>query len=174
MLGFVPRIVLASLIGYLAGQFLNAYVLVRLKQRFGEGRMWVRLVSSTVVGEFADTALFCFIAFAGSGIFPTWGSLISYTVVGYLYKVAIEIVFLPVTYAVIGWVKRREPSYTAGAGRELRVVVADADYTAASALLASGRATLHPGEGDADVAAPGSGVRVRLLPGDGDPAHPTP
>ena len=47
--------------------------------------MAARLIGSTVVGEFADTALFCVIAFAG--VFPTWGSLISYTVTGYLYKV---------------------------------------------------------------------------------------
>ena len=134
VLGFVPRIVIASLCGYLAGQFLNAYVLVKIKERFGERRMWVRLVSSTVVGEFADTALFCFLAFAGSGIFPTWGSLISYTVVGYLYKVAVEVIFLPVTYAVIKSIKKREPGYgsaptaaTRGV-RQLRLVVAVDDY----------------------------------------------
>src|SRR3954451_8324052 len=65
VLGFVPRIVLASLAGYLAGQFLNAYVLVKIKNRTNERKMWMRLVGSTVVGEFADTALFCFIAFVG-------------------------------------------------------------------------------------------------------------
>ena len=69
VLGFVPRIVLASLVGYLAGQFLNAYVLVKLKERTRERGLAARLVTSTVVGEFADTALFCFIAFAG--VFPT-------------------------------------------------------------------------------------------------------
>src|SRR3712207_2305987 len=68
VLGFVPRIVLASLIGYLAGQFLNAYLLVRLKQRTAERRLVGRLVTSTVAGEFADTALFCLIAFVG--VFP--------------------------------------------------------------------------------------------------------
>ena len=89
MLGFVPRIVLASLVGYLAGQFLNAYVLVRLKDRFAGRGLVGRLVGSTVVGELADTVLFCLIAFAG--VFPTWGSLIGYTVTGYLYKVAVEV-----------------------------------------------------------------------------------
>ena len=111
VLGFVPRIVLASLCGYLAGQFLNAWVVVAIKRRTAERRLWARLVGSTVVGELADTALFCFIAFVG--VFPTWTSLLSYTVVGYLYKVAVEVVFLPVTYAVIGAIKAREPSYTA-------------------------------------------------------------
>ena len=95
VLGFVPRIVLASLAGYLAGQFLNAYVLVRLKDRYAERRLAGRLVGSTVVGELADTVLFCVIAFAG--VFPTWGSLIGYTITGYFYKVAVEVILLPVT-----------------------------------------------------------------------------
>lgn len=111
VLGFFPRIVVASLIGYLAGQLLNAYVLVRLKERAlnhpgKAGKLWARLVGSTVVGEFADTVLFCFIAFVG--VFPTWTSLLSFTILGYLYKVAIEVLFLPLTYAVIAWIKRRE------------------------------------------------------------------
>jgi len=113
VLGFVPRIVVASLIGYAAGQMLNAYVLVWLKDRAvtsdshgSAGRLWKRLVGSTVVGEFADTLLFCLIAFVG--VFPTWTSLASFTVVGYLYKVTIEVLFLPITYAVIKNIKRRE------------------------------------------------------------------
>lgn len=109
VLGFVPRIVVASLCGYLAGQFLNAYVLVKIKQRVGEHRMWARLVGSTVVGELADTVLFCVIAFVG--VIPTWTELFSYTLVGYVYKVAVELIFLPLTYAVIKAIKRREPDY---------------------------------------------------------------
>lgn len=109
VLGFVPRIVLASLVGYLVGQLLNAYVMVKIKERTQEGRLWARLVGSTVVGELADTALFCVIAFAG--VFETWGQLISFTVVGYLYKVIVEIVLLPVTYQVIKLIKKNEPEY---------------------------------------------------------------
>jgi len=131
VLGFVPRIVIASLCGYLAGQFLNAYVLVRIKKRTAERQMWARLVGSTVVGQFADTALFCIIAFAG--VFPTLSSLISYTVTGYLYKVAVEVIMLPVTYAVIRAIKKREPGYAArpvGAPevRQLRLVVKAEPY----------------------------------------------
>ena len=92
MLGFVPRIVLASLSGYLVGQFLNAYVVVKIKERTKERHLWARLIGSTVVGEFADTALFCFIAFVG--VFPTWGGLISYAVAGYVYKVMVEVILL--------------------------------------------------------------------------------
>ena len=131
VLGFVPRIVLASLVGYLAGQFLNAYVLVRLKARSAERGLAGRLVASTVVGELADTVLFCVIAFAGQ--FPTWGSLASYTVTGYLYKVAVEVVLLPVTFAVIRAIKRREPTYAPASAvgpavRQLRLVVAVPDF----------------------------------------------
>lgn len=107
VLGFVPRIVLASILGFLAGQLLNAYVLVRIKARFGEGQLWARLVGSTVVGEFADTLIFCTIAFYGviSG-----GEFLSYVLFGYVYKTLIEIFLLPITYPVIGFVKRYEDS----------------------------------------------------------------
>ncbi len=113
VLGFVPRIVVASLVGYLCGQMLNAWVLVRIKQAAGENRLWVRLITSTVVGEFVDTLLFCLIAFGplgawmGGGSIDT-GQLINYIVVGWLYKTLVEVALLPVTYRVIGAVKRRE------------------------------------------------------------------
>jgi len=108
VLGFVPRIVAASLCGFLAGQLLNAYVLVKIKQRTRERALWARLVSSTVVGELADTLIFCTIAFAGTIPFT---DLVNYTVTGFLYKVAVEVICLPVTYQVIKAVKRREPTY---------------------------------------------------------------
>lgn len=108
ILGFVPRIVAASALGYLAGQLLNAWVLVRLKERTKEGGLWTRLLGSTLVGEAADTIIFCVVAFAGV---ITGGTLINYILVGYVYKVLIEVLFLPVTYQVIKLVKRHEPSY---------------------------------------------------------------
>jgi queuosine precursor transporter len=134
VLGFVPRIVLASLAGYLAGQLLNAYVVVKIKERTKERHLWARLIGSTVVGEFADTALFCFIAFVG--VFPTWGSLISYAIAGYFYKVMVEVILLPVTYGVIRAIKKREPGYAPppridDAVQQLRVVVAVDDYDSA-------------------------------------------
>lgn len=119
VLGFVPRIVLASLCGYLAGQFLNAYVLVRIKRLTRERSLWARLLGSTVIGELADTVLFCTIAFAGILSTP---DLVSYTVLGYVYKVLVEVVCLPVTYAVIGAVKRREPGYRREQDPEQRAV----------------------------------------------------
>lgn len=108
VLGFVPRIVLASLLGYLAGQFLNAWALVKIKAVTAEGSLWTRLLGSTVVGELADTAIFCTVAFAG---IITGGTLLNYILVGYLYKVAVEVVLLPITYQVIRLVKKHEPDY---------------------------------------------------------------
>lgn len=108
ILGFVPRIVLASLSGYLVGQLLNSYVLVKIKERTKEKALWLRLIGSTVVGEFADTLVFCTIAFYGV---ITGAEFVTYVVVGYLYKTLLEVVLLPITYPVIGYVKRREPSY---------------------------------------------------------------
>ncbi len=118
VLGFVPRLVVASLLGYLVGQLLNAHVLVRIKQRWGPGRLWVRLISSTVVGEFADTVVFCVVAFGplgaifGGGSIP-WDTLVNYIVVGWVYKVLVEVVLLPVTYWLIKVVRRHEPDAVA-------------------------------------------------------------
>lgn len=108
VLGFVPRIVLASICGYLVGQLLNAYVLVKIKERTKEKYLWVRLLGSTVVGEFADTIVFCTIAFYGV---ITGADFVTYVVLGYLYKTMLEVVLLPVTYPTIRAIKRREPSY---------------------------------------------------------------
>ena len=108
VLGFVPRIVAASVLGFLVGQLLNAYVLVWIKKRTKEGKLWARLLGSTVVGEFADTLVFCTIAFYG---IITGGDFIIYVIVGFVYKTAVEVILLPVTYRVIAFVKRREPTY---------------------------------------------------------------
>lgn len=108
VLGFVPRIVLASIAGYLVGQLLNAYVLVRIKERTKEGSLWLRLIGSTAVGEAADTVVFCTIAFYG---IITGGEFLNYVIVGYVYKVLVEVLLLPVTYRVIAAIKKSEPSY---------------------------------------------------------------
>ncbi len=103
VLGFVPRIVAASLLAFLVGQLLNAYVLVAIKGRWGERHLWVRLLGSSVVGEAADTAIFCLIAFGGILTAP---EMLNYMLVGYAYKLAVEVLLLPLTYAAIGWVKK--------------------------------------------------------------------
>lgn len=110
ILGFVPRIVLASLAGFLAGQLLNSLVLVKIKERTAEKHLWARLIGSTAVGELADTVVFCTVAFYG---IITGADFLNYVITGYVYKTLLEIVLLPITYPVIGWVKRNEPSYVA-------------------------------------------------------------
>ncbi|WP_146825218.1 queuosine precursor transporter [Aeromicrobium flavum] len=110
VLGPVSQIVLASLAGYLAGQFLNSWVLVRMKQRSAEHRLVARLVGSTGVGEVADTLIFCAIAASAIGI-TTFGTFLNYFVMGVVLKVGIELALMPVTVRVIAWLKRREPGY---------------------------------------------------------------
>ncbi|NLI04416.1 MAG: queuosine precursor transporter [Actinomycetaceae bacterium] len=105
VLGVVPRFFIASLAGYIVGQLLNAWVLTRIKDRWGDRHLWARLIGSSIVGEAADTTIFCVTAWVGV---VSWGTIVNLTVVGFLWKVAVEIVLLPVTYAVIGVVKKHE------------------------------------------------------------------
>lgn len=104
------QIVAASMVAYLVGQFLNSYVLVRMKARSAEPGLWRRLAGSTGVGEAADTFIFCAIAASAIGI-STGGQFLNYFVVGFLFKCAVELLFMPVTVAVIRILKEREPTY---------------------------------------------------------------
>ena len=110
ILGFVPRIVLASVSGFLVGQLLNAYVLVWIKERTKEKKLWIRLIGSTIVGELADTIVFCTIAFYGV---ITGGEFLNYVITGFVYKCAMEAILMPVTYRIIAFLKRSEPTYQA-------------------------------------------------------------
>ena len=107
VLGLLPRIILASLTGYVVGQLLNAWVLQKMKDRFGTDRLWARLIGSTIVGEFADTLLFCSIAAGVIGI-DSAGAFINYVIVGFLWKTIMEVVLLPITYPTIAAVRRAE------------------------------------------------------------------
>jgi uncharacterized integral membrane protein (TIGR00697 family) len=111
-LGPVPQIVLASLLAFLAGQTINSWILVKMKQRTGEKSLWARLMGSSVVGEFVDTLIFCSIAASVIGISDA-GSFVNYVLVGFVYKTAVEFLFVPITVLVVGWIKKREPSYGA-------------------------------------------------------------
>ena len=105
VLGFFPRIVLASLVAYLVGEFLNAFVLARLKVKTNGEKLWLRLIGSTVVGGLFDTIIFCLIAFGG---ILTGLDMLNYILVGWLFKTAVEVVLLPVTYRVVGALKKAE------------------------------------------------------------------
>ena len=110
VLGLLPRIVVASLAGYVVGQLLNAWVLQKIKDRFGTGNLWARLIASTVVGEFADTLLFCSIAAGVIGI-DSAGAFVNYVAVGFVWKTVMEVILLPITYPTIAAVRRAEERY---------------------------------------------------------------
>lgn len=110
VVGVVPRLVIAGLAGYFVGQMLNSLVLVAIKERTKEKHLWARLIGSTIVGEFFDTLIFCSIAAGVIGI-STWADFINYVIVGFLWKTLMEVLLLPVTYRVIGYIKKREPTY---------------------------------------------------------------
>lgn len=110
VLGPVPQLVAGSLLAFLAGQLLNSFIMMRLKARQGERRLWLRLVGSSGVGQFVDTVIFCAVAAPVIGI-TDFGGLVNYTLVGFVYKVVLQYSLVPVTALVIGWIKKREPSY---------------------------------------------------------------
>ena len=105
ILGQTPRIVAGSLAAFLAGEFVNSYVLARLKVRTSGRFLWVRTIGSTVVGQGIDTAIFLLIAFGGV---LSAATLREVFVSNYVFKVGVEIAFIPVTYAVVTYLKRAE------------------------------------------------------------------
>lgn len=108
VLGFFPQIVFASLAAFFVGEFLNAFVLAKLKVMTGGKFLWVRTIGSTLIGEGADTLTFSWLAFGiGANAIPQdvlWG-IIGFN---YLYKVALEVILTPITYVVVGFLKRAE------------------------------------------------------------------
>jgi hypothetical protein len=102
-----PRIVLASITAYLAGEFVNSYVLARMKV-WQQGRhLWGRTVGSTVIGQAVDSAIFFPVAFWDSGIVPN-EAILGIALTEYVMKVLIEAGLTPWTYAVVGALKRAE------------------------------------------------------------------
>lgn len=101
----VPRIVIASVCGYLGGELINSFVLSRLKVLTKARFLWVRTISSTIAGQFVDTFLFAFISFGG--IFET-NLLITIGLWGWLFKVAYEAAATPLTYLIVDHLKKLE------------------------------------------------------------------
>jgi uncharacterized integral membrane protein (TIGR00697 family) len=104
------QLIIAGLAGFVVGQTINAWVVVAIKERTKEKHLWARLVGSTFAGQLGDTLVFCAIAANAIGI-TTFHDFAIYTAQGWLYKTAVEIVFLPITYRLIALIKRREPTY---------------------------------------------------------------
>jgi len=105
ILGQTPRIVLASMVAYFAGEFSNSYLLAKIKVWMKGRRLWVRTIGSTLIGEGLDTVLFVLIAFYG--VFST-NDLIVVIVSNYIFKVGVEVLFTPLTYLIVGKLKKSE------------------------------------------------------------------
>jgi len=99
-------IVLGSLAGYWSGEFSNSFILARMKVWMQGRQLWARTIGSTLVGELVDSVVFVTIA-SVFGVFP-WSLFVTLTVTNYLFKSAIEGLMTPLTYAVVGFLKRAE------------------------------------------------------------------
>ncbi len=105
VIGFIPRIVAASLVAYFTGEFTNSWLLSRLKVKTGGKYLWLRTIGSTLAGEGIDTLLFCLIAFYGH---LPGNLLLAVIISNYIFKCSVEILFTPLTYAGVNFLKRKE------------------------------------------------------------------
>ena len=105
--GITWRIAGASMIAYFCGEFVNSFVLAKMKIRTAGRWLWTRTIGSTIVGEAVDSALFYPLAFYGTGIIPN-DKLPVVMLAQFVGKVAVEVVFTPVTYKIVGFLKRAE------------------------------------------------------------------
>ena len=101
----VPRLVAASLLAYWCGEFANSFTLAKMKLVTKGRHLWTRTVGSTVVGQAVDTAIMMIAGFAGELPMALIGKLI---LGGYLFKVAYEVLATPLTYWIVGFLKRSE------------------------------------------------------------------
>jgi queuosine precursor transporter len=99
------RIVAASIVAFWAGDFVNAYVLARMKVLTSGRWLWTRTIGSTLVGQAVDSVIFYPIAFAGIWEGETLFQVIAFN---WLFKVTVEAVMTPATYGIVGWLKRHE------------------------------------------------------------------
>jgi len=105
ILGATPRILCASFLAYLLGEFANTMIMSRLKVKMAGRHLWLRTIGSTLIGQGLDSAVFITIAFAG--MMPT-GVLLGAVVTQWLVKSAYEALATPLTYAMVSLLKRRE------------------------------------------------------------------
>ncbi len=105
ILGYAPRLLIASFAAYLVGEFANSFVLARMKVATNGRWLWARTISSTVVGQGLDSLIFILIAFAGT---KTWGVLATTILTHWGVKTAYEALATPFTYAIVGYLKKQE------------------------------------------------------------------
>ena len=104
ILGHTPRLFLAGVIAYLVGEFSNSYVMARMKLLTRGRWLWTRTIGSTIVGQGLDSLIFITIAFYGSN------KIITMILTQWIIKTAYEALFTPLTYVVVGFLKRYEQS----------------------------------------------------------------
>jgi hypothetical protein len=105
--GQAPRIAAASMFAYFCGEFVNSFVLAKMKIMTAGRWLWTRTIGSTIVGEAVDSALFYPLAFYGAGIIPN-DKLPAIMLAQFTLKVAVEVIFTPLTYKIVGALKRAE------------------------------------------------------------------
>jgi uncharacterized integral membrane protein (TIGR00697 family) len=105
--GSTWRIAAASMFAYFCGEFANSFVLAKMKILTAGRWLWTRTIGSTIVGEGVDSALFYPLAFYGSGLLPD-EIIPKLMAAQFAAKVAVEVAFTPVTYKVVGFLKRAE------------------------------------------------------------------
>jgi uncharacterized integral membrane protein (TIGR00697 family) len=103
--GYTWRIAVASIVAFWAGDFVNAYVLARMKVLTRGRWLWTRTIGSTIVGQGVDSLIFYPLAFAGIWAGQTLFAVIAFN---WFFKVMVEVVMTPVTYLIVGWLKRHE------------------------------------------------------------------
>ena len=105
ILGYAPRLLFASFLAYLVGEFSNAFVLAKIKIATKGRWLWLRTIGSTIIGQGLDSALFMTLAFVGT--IPL-NALFSAVVIQWLAKSLYEAVVTPLTYVVVTFLKRKE------------------------------------------------------------------
>jgi queuosine precursor transporter len=105
--GITWRIAGASMIAYFCGEFANSFVLAKMKIRTAGRWLWTRTIGSTIVGEAVDSSIFYPLAFYNSGIIPN-DKLPAVMLAQFVGKVAVEVIFTPITYKIVGFLKRAE------------------------------------------------------------------
>ncbi len=103
--GYVPRILAASFVAYLVGEFANSFILAKMKVKTKGRFLWARTISSTIIGQGLDASVFILIAFVGTF---TGLEIIGIILTHWLVKTAYEIVATPITYTVVNFLKRKE------------------------------------------------------------------
>jgi uncharacterized integral membrane protein (TIGR00697 family) len=105
ILGYTPRLLVASFLAYLVGEFANSFVLAKMKIRTKGRFLWSRTIGSTLVGQGLDAAVFIFIAFGGT---LSWALIGGIIFTHWLVKTGYEVVATPFTYMVVNYLKRKE------------------------------------------------------------------